>query len=439
MTRLSRRQRRLVFTGLLAAGVGVILIAALRRNGRDGYPVTPAGWAAMWDEAARASGRTPGESWDVWLGAAAEVKAAVGDATAIDLDRAARALDLLADQQRFTFSYPPGLSGTDVQSAQIGQYSPMRDAVRHAVMQGFERAMINGHQEEAAAWLRRGVDVMRVTDGTGCATSAMTRIALERIMHDLMRRYVLAGGELDDGMLDAIGDTDLAWALRGEKVVELGTMSQWIDEMPFWRDLLVADDQMDLYAAFMDDWLRAVESGDPAGMEVLDRESERWGKNAAWSWVRRPVLAYVMPTWHGSLMRMQTTAALERDALRVMQALNSHRSARGRFPERLDELVPEWLGGLPTDPFASDGRIRYVLLDAESDPSLAYVLYSVGINGTDEGGMEDPLLSGMGLANQNHTGDHVFNRTDRALGTPAGAAGGSGAGSPTDPSSEQLP
>lgn len=433
MKRLSRRQRWLVFTGLLAAGVGVVLVAALRGNGRDGYPVTPEGWAALWDEAAQASGRTPGEGWDVWLAVAAEVEAAVGDATAIDLDRAARALDRLADQERFTFPYPPGVSGIDVQSAQIAHVSVMRDSVRHAVLNGFERALIDGDQDAAAAWLRRGVDVMRVTDGLGGTPAAMTRIALERIMLDLMRRRVLEGGELGAGMLDAMGTTDLAWALRGDKTVQLGTMSQWIDEMPYWRDLLVADDQMDLYAAFMDDWLRAVESGDPVDMESLDRRSQRWSKNAAWSWVRRPVLAYVMPTWHGSLMQMHSTSAFERGALQVMQGLNQHRDTHGRFPERLEELVPDWLSALPTDPFASDGRIRYVLLDAEeNDPMLAYVLYSVGINGKDEGGMEDPLLSGMGLRNEHHTGDHVFNRTDRVLGTPGSV--GNGAGSPAEPS-----
>ncbi|HZL37139.1 MAG TPA: hypothetical protein VFC78_17600 [Tepidisphaeraceae bacterium] len=53
----------------------------------------------------------------------------------------------------------------------------------------------------------------------------------------------------------------------------------------------------------------------------------------------------------------------------------------GHPPETLPQLVPQYLPGAPIDPFAADGRsLRY--LPHRNPP----VIYSVGENGTDEGG-----------------------------------------------------
>lgn len=54
----------------------------------------------------------------------------------------------------------------------------------------------------------------------------------------------------------------------------------------------------------------------------------------------------------------------------------------GRLPDDLKELTPEFLPAVPEDPF--DGKpLRYVVRDD------AYVLYSVGADGTDDGGHGD--------------------------------------------------
>lgn len=83
---------------------------------------------------------------------------------------------------------------------------------------------------------------------------------------------------------------------------------------------------------------------------------------------------------------------IERRATRTLIALERHRIARGRYPETLDALVPEFLAELPIDPW--DGRpLKYRPADPAKDPhGRSFILYSVGIDGVDDGGkvLPDP-------------------------------------------------
>jgi hypothetical protein len=64
-------------------------------------------------------------------------------------------------------------------------------------------------------------------------------------------------------------------------------------------------------------------------------------------------------------------------------AVESFRLAQGKLPEKLDELVPQFLSTVPSDPF--DGQsLRYHRL------AKGYVIYSVGSDGHDDGGREKP-------------------------------------------------
>lgn len=81
-------------------------------------------------------------------------------------------------------------------------------------------------------------------------------------------------------------------------------------------------------------------------------------------------------------------AAFAAGAARLALAVEVYRHRHGRLPERLDDLVPGVLEGLPRDPWAEDGRYRYRLTDASH---LGYVLYGVGLNGEDNGGVQPEL------------------------------------------------
>jgi hypothetical protein len=64
-------------------------------------------------------------------------------------------------------------------------------------------------------------------------------------------------------------------------------------------------------------------------------------------------------------------------------AVERFRVAHGQLPENLNEVVPQFLSAVPTDPF--DGQpLRYHRL------AKGYVIYSIGSDGHDDGGLEKP-------------------------------------------------
>ncbi|NQT17530.1 MAG: hypothetical protein HQ582_32545, partial [Planctomycetes bacterium] len=60
-----------------------------------------------------------------------------------------------------------------------------------------------------------------------------------------------------------------------------------------------------------------------------------------------------------------------------------YRRAEGKLPQRLDDLIPDFLPQVPIDPF-NGHKLRYVVRQEE------YVIYSVGVDRVDSGGTADP-------------------------------------------------
>lgn len=120
--------------------------------------------------------------------------------------------------------------------------------------------------------------------------------------------------------------------------------------------------------------------------------------------------------WHGHLMQLLTdlnpsevfygdTAflkAYKREPaisrlLRVELALIAFHNEQGQLPESLDELVPKYLTAVPLDPFSPTGKPLLYRREGKD-----YVLYSVGNDGEDDGGVlpkdyEDPRFWYMDL------------------------------------------
>jgi hypothetical protein len=65
--------------------------------------------------------------------------------------------------------------------------------------------------------------------------------------------------------------------------------------------------------------------------------------------------------------------------LHIAFALAAHKADHGRYPPKLDDLAPKYLASVPNDLFSGKA-----LIYRPSDES--YLLYSVGINGNDDGG-----------------------------------------------------
>ena len=64
-------------------------------------------------------------------------------------------------------------------------------------------------------------------------------------------------------------------------------------------------------------------------------------------------------------------------------AVQRYRLAKGKLPQQLKNLVPDYLDVVPTDPF--DGKeLRY------KKPDRGFVVYSIGEDLSDDGGVEMP-------------------------------------------------
>jgi len=79
--------------------------------------------------------------------------------------------------------------------------------------------------------------------------------------------------------------------------------------------------------------------------------------------------------------QLEMRKVADRGVARTALAVERYRLAEGELPKALDELVPTYLDAVPTDPF--DGQaLRYSLL------AKGYVVYSIGEDGSDDGGAE---------------------------------------------------
>jgi hypothetical protein len=76
------------------------------------------------------------------------------------------------------------------------------------------------------------------------------------------------------------------------------------------------------------------------------------------------------------------------------------RQAEGRWPRSLEELVPKWLPEAPIDPFT--GKPLAYRVDDEG-----VVIYSVGVDGQDDGGVETPEVKDS-VSSRNGQPDVVF-------------------------------
>jgi hypothetical protein len=67
-------------------------------------------------------------------------------------------------------------------------------------------------------------------------------------------------------------------------------------------------------------------------------------------------------------------------------ALERYRSEAGTYPDNLEALVPQYFDDIPLDPFTSRKTLTYKV---KPEPGTAYILYSYGLNGLDDGGKDD--------------------------------------------------
>ncbi len=119
-------------------------------------------------------------------------------------------------------------------------------------------------------------------------------------------------------------------------------------------------------------------------------------------WARHGFLAErTVSGYGGSLTTMAATHA-QQQIIRTACVLEAHRRRTGHLPARLGDIPKDMLPEVPLD---FDGKpLRYSL-----DPATGrYKLWSVGVNGTDEGGTAKPSMRGRVRWNTDREGDWVW-------------------------------
>ncbi|MBI4718350.1 MAG: hypothetical protein HY763_11130 [Planctomycetes bacterium] len=107
-------------------------------------------------------------------------------------------------------------------------------------------------------------------------------------------------------------------------------------------------------------------------------------EDTAFGLIYRP-LSTGHDSWPGRAVEMHFRSVACRRLSATALAIRMFEVERGRKPERLGELVPDYLAKVPSDPFSPTGdNIRYL---PDAQPA---VLYSVGANGIDDGGAFRP-------------------------------------------------
>lgn len=99
---------------------------------------------------------------------------------------------------------------------------------------------------------------------------------------------------------------------------------------------------------------------------------------------RYPIISILLPITQQAVV-LQAAHDSNLTGTRLMLAIEQFRAKRGMYPTSLDQLVPEFLAAVPTDPFTGTpyGYIEHARPD---EFGRSYLLYSYGNNFVDDGG-----------------------------------------------------
>ncbi|MGQ0629331.1 MAG: hypothetical protein ACT4PL_14675 [Phycisphaerales bacterium] len=136
----------------------------------------------------------------------------------------------------------------------------------------------------------------------------------------------------------------------------------------------------DLFAEYAA--LAAVPRPERVGLDELDSRARKF------TW-RQLLLAVLFPALD-KCIRSNDIHHMNRLALRTMLALERYRCRTNAYPESLQQLVPEDLASIEPERVSSLPLV-YRRIDPATDPhGRGYTLYSVGADGTDNGGTFPP-------------------------------------------------
>lgn len=288
---------------------------------------------------------------------------------------------------------PPGLNGQR-ELAKIQEWVALRDHAKGQDGETLEHVLDMLHQTDA---LRRGTSSLTMYL-TAMGIDDVTISVIERIAPDLK---VATSGSAPAGAATASQVRSVIAVLLDDQTVLGGAKRAWEVERAFVLS------EAGNFAATRSTYA-PIHPGLIAPLFRLDgaREARYLSQETAiFSLPNWPAAAAAMPAqtnsgnrsgledfarlfsqmlagWSAHATRYPFQALTDRRAAAIEFALTLYRADHGgRLPEKLSQLVPSYLPGLPSDPMAADGR-TFGYHPAAQPP----VIYSIGFDGVDDGG-----------------------------------------------------
>jgi hypothetical protein len=169
----------------------------------------------------------------------------------------------------------------------------------------------------------------------------------------------------------------LNWSLMGERLIG----KEGFQGMPLWQ-VTRGDDYVE-YLRTISRIQPSLEQPWPAPLKEMQQIENDLAPhaNSGLGRTKYALTIQFLPSLRSSVEAAARYTALDAAADAAI-GVERFRRANGRLPERLEELVPQFLPRLPLDPYS--GGNQRVLLKPDS-----IVIYSVGIDGVDNGGVGD--------------------------------------------------
>jgi hypothetical protein len=103
----------------------------------------------------------------------------------------------------------------------------------------------------------------------------------------------------------------------------------------------------------------------------------------------------VLPAYFGSPPPSEREASLRTAFTTLGLSLEQWKSREGTYPDRLEQLVPQDIEAIPLDPWDPGAGSLHYLVQKSGTAAVqgSVLLYSVGPDGVDDGGLGGPIGS----------------------------------------------
>ncbi|HUT94290.1 MAG TPA: hypothetical protein VMY37_32825 [Thermoguttaceae bacterium] len=283
---------------------------------------------------------------------------------------------------------------------------PLRQGARLLSLEAWVRAH-RGDPHGAAESIHAILMMARSLEREPVLVSMLVRISCDGIAREQLQSLLASVDFSDEDLAKLQEDLraadyheHLREAMLGERVTGMmaienpGSWEEGSERGLFgtaWR--LTQSDGAAFFLDHMGAMIAAAEKPWPEALEEAARAQDRLDALGRGPFLTK--IRHVIPLLLAPALGVAFEAAARHVAMTgaadAAVACERYRRRYGKLPEQLDQLVPEFLAKVPVDPYTGE-PLQYVVRDDE------YLVYSVGSNRIDEGGL---IAEGL-------DGDYVF-------------------------------